>query len=156
MARAKQSKQIKQVKGKDKFLVAVEYLTEYTGVRGAIIADSEGMVIVSHGGSSFDADYYAALSLDIFETVKAPLRRLFEPEVEFLSIKTPVDWLTLAWSEPLILIVAAQRQADDLLNIRISRSLEMIAANVKEKYPILLNTKPANSKNEKSLEEIHV
>ena len=78
------------------------------------------------------------------------LTKLIDPGCEFLSVKTDKDWITIAQTSVLYLIVVADRKADDLLSVRISRSLGMISSHVKDKYPALLFfDKPAEQKSVK-------
>jgi predicted regulator of Ras-like GTPase activity (Roadblock/LC7/MglB family) len=149
--------QNKTAKNTNKFQVAVDYLTEYSGVKGAVIVDPEGLVICKSGQPDFDAETSAAAALLFKSTLDRVLPMLTPPGIEYLTLKTHSDWLTLAQSASLILFVMADRRVDDLLNIRISRSLEMISAHIKEKYPFYLSkaTSPARE-SAKTMEEMHV
>jgi len=140
---------------KDKFKMAVEYLTEYSGVRGAVIADVEGVVIARSGQASFDADTFAAYSIAMRTALEGPLGKIANPNPEHLSIKTGNDWITIAQSSEAFLIVAADRRADDLLSVRISRALEMISSYFKERYPLTIPRERAG-RPAKKLEEVHV
>jgi predicted regulator of Ras-like GTPase activity (Roadblock/LC7/MglB family) len=150
MGRAKQPKSI------DKFQNAVGYLAEYSGVRGVVITDREGLVLVGRGAESPELERYAAYALEIIKAVRSPFHELLKSEIEHLVIKTSHDWLTIAVSVPLMLVVVADRQADDLLHIRITRSLEMISSYVREKYSFSSATDNSKAKNAKSLEAIYV
>jgi predicted regulator of Ras-like GTPase activity (Roadblock/LC7/MglB family) len=143
----------KQLKSIDKFQNAVGYLIEYSGVKGVVIADSEGLVLTGGGSDGFATEKYAAFALELVNVLRNPLEKLMKPEIEYIGIKTPDYWLTIAISHPLMLVVAADRQADDLLHIRIARSLEMISSHIREKYPAIENLKAKNARN---LEAIHV
>jgi predicted regulator of Ras-like GTPase activity (Roadblock/LC7/MglB family) len=120
---------------KDKFKAALDYLTEYSGVRGAVIVDSEGLAIASGGHGKFDPDKHAAHVVQLESVLEKALPQLVSPGIELLSIKTGEDWLTIAKTSQLTLVVAADRNVDDLLNIRITRSIEMISSHVKQRYP---------------------
>ncbi len=128
MARSKPDKSI------DKFQAAVDHLTDYAGVRGAAIADSEGLVVIRKGSGEFDAEVFCAMALKIIDSLDASLPRLFEPGIEHLALKTAKDWVTIARSEQFFLVVAADRETDDLLNVRINRALEMISSHLRNKY----------------------
>lgn len=142
--------------GKDKFQAAIDHLTEYGGVKGAVISDHEGLVLAGGGDSAFNPELCAAYSLDVFAAVQGPLGRLLEPEVEFLIVKTRTDWLTLARARHLLLVVAARRQTDDLLSIRINQALEMITVHLENKYAVSLKSDISDSHTAKRLEEVHV
>ena len=145
----------KVVKSQDKFQMAVKYLTEYAGVQGAVIADSEGLVIAQCGSEDFDAESFSALALEMTSSLDAILPRLIQPGVEFLSIKTSQNWMTIARSPLFLLVVTAERNSDELLNVRIGRALEMISSHFKNKYPQALNAGPTGIK-AKNMEAIHV
>jgi predicted regulator of Ras-like GTPase activity (Roadblock/LC7/MglB family) len=142
--------------GKDKFQAAIDHLTEYGGVKGAVISDHEGLVLAGGGNGAFDPEHSAAYSVEVFEALRGPLGRLLEPEVDFLVIKTPTDWLTLARVRHLLLVVAARRQADDLLGIRINQALEMISVHLEDKYAVSLKNEISDSHTAKRLEEVNV
>jgi predicted regulator of Ras-like GTPase activity (Roadblock/LC7/MglB family) len=145
----------KNTKNADKLQVALDYLSEYSGVRGAVIADNEGLVISKSGHDEFNAELYAALSLSLSSLLAKELVKLSGSNVEFLSIKTSQDWVTIARASHCTLVVAADRRTDDLLGVRISRALEMIATHLKTKYPVL---QQATGPKERVIimEEIHV
>ena len=147
----------KTATNKDRFQAAVDYLSEYAGVKGAVIVDSEGLAIAKSGQKDFDSDNYAAIGFQLVSTVNGALPKLIKPGIELISIKTSSDWLTIARSASLFLVVAAERSADDLLNIRITRSLDMVTAHVKEKYPYYLSQAlPRTKEPAKEMEEINV
>lgn len=123
---------------KDKFQAAIDYLTEYSGVRGAVIVDPEGLAIAAGGHVDFDADKHAAIVLQLETLLDKTLPQLITPGVDWLSIKTAREWLTIARASSFLLVVAADRNVDDLLNIRITRSIEMISSHVKQRYPYYL------------------
>jgi len=148
---------LKAVKPVDKFRAAVEYLTDYAGVRGAIIIDSEGLVIIQSPGKGFEGELWAAKGLEMVYQLGKNLRGLTEPGCELLSFKTAGDWITIAKSSVFFLVVLADRKADDLLNVRISRAVEMIAAHIKDKYPAILSeSEPAARKAEIKMEASNV
>ncbi len=148
---------MKTAKQQNKFQTAVEYVTEYAGVKGALISDSEGLTIIKSPDDGFDGDFCAAMGLELVNIVDKNLRGLAEPGCEFLSVKTGEDWITVAKSSIFYLIVVAERKADDLLSVRISRALEMITTYMKEKYPaLLLSGELAGRKIEKKMEAYNV
>ncbi len=149
MARSK-----KPVKNENKFQAAVDYLAEYTGVKGAAIADSEGLVVARSGQGEFDAELHCAIALEIVTTLDSTLAKLMDPGIEHLSLKTAGNWLTVARSKPFCLVIAADKKATDLLNIRIGRALDMISS-LKNKYPQAFSAGPSGVK-AKNMEAVHV
>jgi predicted regulator of Ras-like GTPase activity (Roadblock/LC7/MglB family) len=141
----------------NKFQASAEYLTDYDGVKGAVITDSEGLVVIQSPASGFDGELCAATGLELISVMDRSIGKIAEPGCEYLSIKTGRDWITVAKSTVFYVVVLAERKADDLLNVRISRALEMIASYIKDRYPaILLDQKPAASKGEKKMEASNV
>jgi len=122
----------------NKFQVSVEYLTDYSGVKGAVITDSEGLVISHSPGKDFDAELCGAVSLELVHMLDKNLRGMAKPGCEYFSMKTGTDWITVAKASAFYVVVLADRKADDLLNVRISRAVEMITSYLKEKYPAVL------------------
>jgi predicted regulator of Ras-like GTPase activity (Roadblock/LC7/MglB family) len=145
----------KTVKNQDKFQMAVNYLTEYAGVRGAVIADNEGLVVARSGGEKFNAELYCALAKEIASSLNKILPELIKPGIEYLAIKTSQDWLTVARSESFLLVVAAERNADELLNVRIGRAVEMISSHLKNKYRAVFSDASSGIK-KKNMEVAHV
>ena len=148
---------MKPVKQIDRFQVSVDYLTEYSGVKGAIISDFEGLVVAASPPEGIDAEYCAAFGLNIVEILNKNLTALINPGCEFLSVKTDKDWIIIARTSGLYMIVMADRKADDLLSVRISRSLDMISSHMKDKYPALLFLdEPAKQESVNRMEATHV
>jgi predicted regulator of Ras-like GTPase activity (Roadblock/LC7/MglB family) len=148
---------LKTSKQGNKFQASVEYLIDYAGVRGTVITDDEGLVITQSPASGFDGELCAATGLELISVMDKNIKKIAEPGCEYLSIKTGSDWITVAKSTVFYVIVLADRKADDLLSVRISRALEMIASHIKDKYPaILLEQKPAARRHEKKMEASNV
>lgn len=136
---------------------AVDYLAEYSGVNGAVVADHEGLIVACSPPSVFKGEFYAALGPEIFKVIDNNIDKLIDPGCRFMSLKTEEKWLTIASILNFFLIVLADKKADDLLNVRIQRTLEMVANHINEKYPAeVYNNEPASVKNENSMEALHV
>jgi predicted regulator of Ras-like GTPase activity (Roadblock/LC7/MglB family) len=136
---------------------SVDYLTDYAGVIGAVIADHEGLVVACSPPSLVDAELYAALGPEIFSATDRNIGRLINPGCKYVSLKTDDRWLTIATTQGFLLIVLADRKADDLLNVRVQRTLDMIANHIKEKYPAeVCSIRPEPIKKENTMEASHV
>ena len=122
----------------DKFQVSLDYLTEYPGVKSAVICDQEGMVVSRSPQQNGDEELHAAAGLELVRTVDRGLAGIVDPGCDYLSVKTGQDWVIVAQASIFYLIVRAERTVDDLLNIRVSRSLEMISSYLDERYGALL------------------
>lgn len=136
---------------------AVDYLAEYAGVNGAVVADHEGLIVACSPPSVFKGEFYAALGPEIFKIIDNNINKLIDPGCKFISIKTEEKWLTVAAILNFFLIVLADKKADDLLNVRIQRTLDMVANHINENYPVeVYGSRPASVKNENSMEASHV
>jgi len=136
---------------------AVDYLTDYTGVIGAVMADYEGLVVVCSPPSLLNAELYAALGPEIFSAADRNIGKIINPGCRYVSLKTDDRWLTVAATLGFHLVVLADEKADDLLNVRIQRTLEMTANYLKEKYPAeVYSVRPEPIKKENTMEASHV
>jgi predicted regulator of Ras-like GTPase activity (Roadblock/LC7/MglB family) len=136
---------------------AVDYLIEYTGVVGTVIADREGLVVACSPPGLKSGELYAALGPEIFRTSDCVIGKLIDPGCRYVSIKTHDRWLTVAFTLDFHLVVLADKRADDLLNVRIQRTLDMIANYIKEKYPAeVYSGMPGEIKKEDTMEASHV
>jgi len=140
-----------------KLQAAVNYVAEYSGVMGAVIADREGLVIVCSPPGLKNGELYAALGLDIIRNADGSVGKLIDPGSRHVSVKTKDRWFTVAATLNFLLIVLADKKADDLLNVRIQRTLDMIANHVKDKYPAeVYSDMPGEVKKEITMEASHV
>lgn len=136
---------------------AVDYLSEYSGVMGSVIADREGLVVAFSPPGLMQGEMYAALGPEIFRTSNCMIGRLIVPGCKYVSIKTDDRWLTVASTLDFHLVVLADKKADDLLNVRIQRTLDMISNHIKEKYPAEVYAgMPGEIKKENTMEASHV
>lgn len=136
---------------------AVDYLTGYTGVIGAVIADHEGLVVACSPPSLMHGERFAALGPEIFDITDRIIEKVIKPGCRHVSLKTEDRWLTVAATLNFRLVVLADKKADDLLNVRIQRALEMIANHIKEKYPVeVYSSRPEAIKKEEAMEASHV
>jgi predicted regulator of Ras-like GTPase activity (Roadblock/LC7/MglB family) len=148
---------LKAEKQMDKFQVSLDYLTEYSGVKSAIICDREGLVISKSSQEEGHDELYAAAGLELIRMIDRGLARMVNPGCDYLSVKTGQDWVIVAQASIFYLIVRADRTVDDLLNIRVSRSLEMISSYLDERFKALLaDDEPKNRKTVKSTEAAYV
>lgn len=136
---------------------AVEYLTGYTGVIGAVLADYEGLVVACSPPSLMHGEKFAALGPEIFHIADRIMGEIIKPGCRHISLKTEDRWMTVAAALNFCLVVLADQKADDLLNVRIQRALEMIANYIKEKYPAeIYSARPEAIKKEEAMEASHV
>ena len=148
---------MKDMNEDSRFQAAVDYLSGYSGVIGAVVADGEGLEVACSPRAMKDGELFAASGIEIFNIIDKSVFRIMEPGCGYISIKTGSRWLTIAAALNLFLVVLADRKADDLLNVRIQRALDMITTNLKEKYPAeVYSTEPAAVTDENKMEATHV
>ena len=141
----------------NKFQSAVDYVAGYSYVKGAVLADGDGMVIAKSGKDGLNEELYAATALEVVKALNLKIGKMVSSGTEYVTIKTNREWVTVAQISSFFLIVGAVRHADDLLNIRITRALEMISLHLKNKYPAVIKSeKPGDRKSRKKMEEINV
>ena len=147
---------MKTINDKDKFQVAVDYLCEYSGVKIAVISDSEGLPIAQSSPEGLDGSDLAGLGLEMIRKLDIEMDGLVEPGCELISFKTKSEWVTIIDGERFSLLVIAERRVDDLLNVRIQKSIDMITNHFKEKYQAFEPIKKKSASSVKKLEDTHV
>jgi len=125
-------------KKENKFQKTLDYVAEYSGVRGAAVFDREGLVVCKTGDKEFKAEVYAPLALLILQQASNVLGRLQEHPAQTLVIKTKNSWITIERIESLVLIVKAGSDTDELLKVRIGQSIDMIKSNLKDNYSLIM------------------
>ena len=125
----------KEIKKENKFQATLEYLGEYQGVQCAVIFDSDGLVVGYLDRDGFDAELLSPLALLILDQISSVLARLDEAPVKSMMLKNDDSWIIIERVENLILVVKAGKETDDLLKVRIGRSVDMIKDCLKKNYP---------------------
>ncbi len=113
---------------------ALSYLKEYSGVEGAFLVDSEGLIVGEEREEGLDGEKIAPLALNLEEMNSEFLRKLGEVKIDRIQLFTPQKWINLNRVLNFILITIASRNTDELLNIRIIKSAEMLKRFLKERY----------------------
>lgn len=113
---------------------ALSYLKEYSGVEGAFLVDSEGLIVGEEKEEGLDGEKIAPLALNLEEMNSEFLRKLGELKVDRIQLFTPQKWINLNRVLNFILVTIASRNTDELLNIRIIKSAEMLKRFLKERY----------------------
>ena len=113
---------------------ALHYLREYSGVKGAILVDNEGLAVGGDTLSDFDPERFASLALCLKEANHNLLKKINESQVEKIGIYTPHLWISLNQILNFILITVADRHTDELLSVRISQAVGMIKKHLEERY----------------------
>ena len=113
---------------------ALHYLQEYSGVKGAILVDNEGLVVGSDTSPDFDPEIFASLAIGLKEANHNLLEKINESKMEKMGIHTPHLWISLNQILSLTLVTVADRHTDELLSVRISQAVGMIKKHLEERY----------------------
>lgn len=119
---------------------ALSYLKEYAGVEGAFLVDSEGLILGQACEEGLDGEKVAPLALSLEDINSNLLKKLGESKIERIQLFTPKRWISLSRVMDFTLVTIASRNTDELLNIRIMKSAEMLKRFLKEKYAKLLGS----------------
>lgn len=118
---------------------AVNYIGEHGSVHLATVLDDEGLVLGAFRRGSIDPEDWAPLALLLEEGGNQVLSRGRLSGLEKMDLVLKDKRLIVSRPEGCHLMVLADRHDDDLLNIRINQSLEMINKFVAERYGEKLN-----------------
>lgn len=129
--------------GANGFDRTTRYLGEHGAVQLAAVVDHEGLLISRFVRGSIDAEEWAPYAQLLWEANGGMLGRIDgEGAPTKIDILTENRRIVVAWSEPVHLLVVAERDSDELLHIRISQSLESIRKTTRERYSQELVAKP--------------
>lgn len=112
----------------------LHYLAEYTGVKGAILVDQEGLVVAKTCSSDLDGDKMATFARCLKEANDQILKRMGEKDSERVGIYTPALWISLNQIESFVLVVVSDRHTDELLSVRILQSVGMLKRFLTQRY----------------------
>jgi predicted regulator of Ras-like GTPase activity (Roadblock/LC7/MglB family) len=113
---------------------ALHYLREYSGVKGAILVDHEGLVVACDRLPDLDPEAFASLAVSLKEANNSLLKRISESGLERVGIHTPDVWVSLNQILSLTLVTVADRNTDELLSVRISQATGMIRRYLEQRY----------------------
>lgn len=135
------SRQLSPAKGSygsaNGFERAVRYIGEHGSVYMAAVVDHEGLLLAQFKRGNFLPEDYAPLAQLLNEDNSRLLsRRGFDfSELERIDLGLKDERLVVCKHDFCTLVVIAERQSDDLLNIRINQGMDTIAKYVEERYP---------------------
>lgn len=113
---------------------ALHYLREYSGVRGAILVDDEGLVVACDSLSDLDPEIFASLAVSLKEANNILLKRIDEKGLKRMGIHTPNLWISLNQILCFTLVTVADNNTDELLSVRISQATGMIKKHLEQEY----------------------
>jgi predicted regulator of Ras-like GTPase activity (Roadblock/LC7/MglB family) len=123
----------KRTKGAD-LESALHYLGEYSGVKGVILVDNEGLVVASDKSSDLDPEIFASLARSLKEANDLILNKINEKELERMGIHTSNLWISLNQILSFTLVTVADRHTDELLSVRVSQVMGMIKRHLEQRY----------------------
>jgi len=113
---------------------ATRYIGEDGSVQLAAVVDHEGLLLGHFKRGEIDPADWAPWALNFRQVNSGLLGRINLSNPEKINIFLNDRKVTLAFDEYFALMVVAERQMDDFLNIRINQSLEMIRKYISNRY----------------------
>lgn len=122
--------------GGNGFERAVRYIGGDASVQMAAVIDHEGLLLGQFSRNQFECEDWAPYALTLFEVNSRVLTAGRWGRPEKLRIEMAENRLILVSEQSFTVMVMAEWQADDLLNIRINQGLEIIKKYVAERYGV--------------------
>jgi len=113
---------------------AARYIGEDGSVLLAAVVDHEGLVLGRFLRGDAVADDWAPFSLLFYDVNRATLQRAGWSSPEKIDLVVKDKKIVVARETSWCLMVVAERRADNLLNIRINKGLEMIRKHIAQRY----------------------
>jgi predicted regulator of Ras-like GTPase activity (Roadblock/LC7/MglB family) len=113
---------------------AVRYIAEHGSVYYASVVDPDGLLLANYYRGKIDPEDMAPLAVLFFEWNRAVLAKGRLGEAEKIDITLKEKRLILGRVGEWCLMVLSERQADDLLNIRINQGMDILRKYAAEKY----------------------
>ena len=132
---------------------AIRYIGEHAAVHLATVVDHEGLMLAHFKRGNIDPDAWAPLALVFFESNMQVLRKTTSTLPEKIDIVLKDNRVVVARVGKASLMVVAERQSDDFLNIRINQGLDIIKKYIEERYSRIFVEKEDN---EEKMEKINV
>jgi len=132
---------------------AIRYIGEHAAVHLATVVDHEGLMLANFKRGDIDPEAWAPLALVFFESNRQVLNRAVTNPPEKIDIVLKDQRIVVARVSKASLMVVAERQSDDFLNIRINQGLDIIKKYIDERYSRIFED---NKDNEDKVENINV
>jgi hypothetical protein len=113
---------------------ATKYLGEDGSVRLAAVLDNEGLLLSNFTRGGLAAEDIAPYALTIAAACADKIGRLEFEAPERIEFMLKNERIVVATEEHWTLMIIAERRGDDLLDIRIIQSIEMIKKYMSERY----------------------
>jgi predicted regulator of Ras-like GTPase activity (Roadblock/LC7/MglB family) len=124
---------------------ATRYIGEHGSVHLAAVVDQEGLLLANTRRGSIEAEDWAPMALLLASDNQKVIDRVsgFGPP-EKIDLVTKDNRVIVARESWYSLLVIAERQSDDLLNIRINQGMDIIRKYVEDRYGRKENSKTEN------------
>lgn len=113
---------------------ATRYLGENGSVYLAAVVDNEGLLLANFKRGDIVAEDFAPLTLLFFDSTRRILEKARFAGAEKIDINLKDKRIVVARDQQFNLMVLAERQSDDNLNIRIIQAMDMIRRYHSERY----------------------
>lgn len=113
---------------------AVRYVGEHLSVQLAAVVDREGLLLANFRRGTVDPEDWAPLALVFVDANRAVLDRHGLTVADKVDLVLKDRHIVVARDDQFALLVVADRQADETLNIRIHQALEAMRRFVAERY----------------------
>ncbi|MFZ5980551.1 MAG: hypothetical protein ACOYVF_07945 [Candidatus Zixiibacteriota bacterium] len=113
---------------------AVRYIGEHGSVHLAAVVDYEGLMLANFRRGNVDAELWAPLALMFFDINRRVLDRTMSGTPEKIDLALEDIRIVIARINSIYLMVVAERQSDDFLNIRINQGMEIIKKYWEDRY----------------------
>lgn len=116
------------------FEKAIQYLGEHGSVELACAVDHEGLSLARFSRGDIDPDEWVPLTDWFVKNNSTILDRFALPRPDKVDLLLPNKRVIVATQGSRSVMVVAERQSDEVLNIRINQAMEMISRYVAERY----------------------
>ncbi len=113
---------------------ATKYIGEDGSVKMAAVIDREGLLLSNFTRGGLVAEDVAPYALTIAATCTGQMESINYDVPERIDLLLKDERIVLATEKHCSLMVIAERRSDDVLNIRINQSIEMIRKYMSERY----------------------
>lgn len=124
------------------FEKAIRYLAEHGAIQLAAVVDAEGLLLAGYSRSAAVAEDWAPFALIFYNNNRIVTERVNWPKLEKIDLLLSDQRVLVGKTEQSYLMAVAERNNDEVLNIRFNQALEMIEKYVAERYSEKLFAKP--------------
>jgi predicted regulator of Ras-like GTPase activity (Roadblock/LC7/MglB family) len=118
------------------FDAATAWVGEYSGVRMALVADEDGLVVSRWSRQTYsqDEEYWAAVAVEMVRFHQRQPGGVGTLDLRRLEVETASGRLTIRRAGLFWLAVLTEAEAGDLVSVRIVQAVEMIEKHYHDRY----------------------